>query len=131
LTIPGHLHRARQLAGQAIALYREIGDTRGLSDAYEQLGIICLAERNIDEAESHLQRSLDVRRAIGNEHGTASCLRHLAVLAIRRGHSIQAAQYLWHSLSTYYRLGVLSRHRLRRTIRELLDWGVGKSPWTV
>src|SRR5207248_10378069 len=39
----GDLHQARSLCGRAIVLYEEIGDERGLSDAYEQLGCIVLA----------------------------------------------------------------------------------------
>jgi tetratricopeptide (TPR) repeat protein len=126
----GHLRRARHLAGQAIARYQEIGDTRGLSDAYEQLGVIALAERNSGEAEVYLQRSLAIRRSIGNEHGIASCLRHLGLVALRKRQGILAIRYLWQSLSAYHRIGVLSRQRLLRIMGEIRKSAFGKSQWS-
>src|SRR5579884_466601 len=54
----GDTSNAHRLSGQALALYQETGDERGVSDVYEQLGCIYIAEGRIKEALSHLERSL-------------------------------------------------------------------------
>ncbi len=127
----GELAQARHLCGRAIVLYEEIGDTRGTSDACEQLGLITLAEKQGKEALSHLERSLVIRRQLGNQHGAASSLRRLAIAHLRMGHPVAAVRYLWQSLTTYWRLGMLNRQRLAVTLHELLDWTVGQRRWTV
>ncbi len=127
----GDLEQARRLCGRAISLYERIGDTRGASDAYEQLGLIAYAEGGQEEALYHLERSLVIRRRLGNQHGMASSLRRLAVIHIRMGRLLTGARELWQSLALYRRLGVLTRHRIAAVLRELLDWTVGKQRWTV
>ena len=127
----GDLTQARRLCGRAITLYEEIGDTRGASDAYEQLGLIACAESKYKEAVHYLERSLAIRRQLGNRHGIASSLRHLAVVHFRTAHLLAGARELWQSLALYRRLGVLTRHRIAAILRELLDWTVGKQRWTV
>jgi tetratricopeptide (TPR) repeat protein len=127
----GDLTQARHLCGRAIELYEEIGDIRGTSDAYEQLGLIVLAEGQGEEAVSYLERSLVMRRQLGNQEGAASSLRHLAVVHLRMRHLAAAVRDLWQSLATYRRLGVLSRQRLVAILQELFDWTVGRRQWTI
>lgn len=127
----GDLTQARRLCGRAIELYEEIGNTRGASDAYEQLGLIVLAEGRRQEALVNLERSLVIRRQLGNQHGAASCLRHLAVVHLRMGHLITAVRYLGQSLIIYWRLGVLSRQRVAAVLWEFFDWTVGRRRWTM
>jgi len=79
----GDLTHAWRLSGHAITLYEEIGDTRGASDTYEQLGLIALAEGRAGEAYSYLERSLAMRRQLGNRVGAASSLRRLAIVRFR------------------------------------------------
>lgn len=117
---------ARHLCGRAITLYEDIGDVRGLSDAYEQLGLIALSEGRKEEALSHLERSLHVRRQLGNQHGVASSLRRLAIVHLKMGHPLLAVQKLWQSLNTYWRLGVLSRQRLSAILREVIGGTVAR-----
>ena len=90
-------------------LYEEIGDARGLSDAYEQLGCIALAAGQGREAVSHLQRSLFMRRQLHNQQGEASSLRHLAIAYVTQGQLGRAFKHMRQSLPIYYRLGVLGR----------------------
>jgi hypothetical protein len=90
-------------------LYEEIGDERGLSDAYEQLGCIVLAAGQGVEAVPHMQRSLFMRRQLHNQQGEASSLRHLAIAYLTLGQLRAAFRHVWQSLLIYHRLGVLSR----------------------
>jgi tetratricopeptide (TPR) repeat protein len=125
----GDLRQARSLCGRALVLYEEIGDERGLSDAYEQLGCIVLAAGRGGEAVPHLQRSLIMRRQLHNQQGQASSLRHLAIAYLTLGHLGAAFRYMGQSLLIYHRLGVLSRQRMVSMLRELLTWTVGQRQW--
>ncbi len=125
----GDLRQARSLCGRVIMLYEEIGDERGLSDAYEQLGCIVLAAGQAGEAVAHLQRSLFMRRQLHNQQGEASGLRHLAIAYFTLGHLGAAFRHVWQSLLIYHRLGVLSRQRIVSMLRELLSWAGGRRQW--
>lgn len=125
----GDLPSARLLCGKAIMFYEEIGDIRGISDAYEQLGCIVLAERQGKEALIHLQRSLTMRRQLHNQQGSASSLRHLAIAHLILGHPRAALSNLWQSLAIYQHLGMLSYQRVTNILRELLNWTVGRRQW--
>jgi tetratricopeptide (TPR) repeat protein len=127
----GNVSGARRQCGRAMALYEDIGDLRGTSDAYEQLGLIMLAEGRTNESLSYLEHSLEMRRELGNQHGVASSLRHLAVVHLRMGHLLLAVRKFWQGLSTYRRLGVLSRQRLSAILQEIFDWIVRGRWWTV
>jgi tetratricopeptide (TPR) repeat protein len=121
-----NLTEAQQLCGRAIELYTEIGDLRGLSDAYEQLGMLSLAQGRGKDALPYLEQSLDMRRRLGNRHGSASSLRYLAIAHFRLGHPSVAIWYLRQTLSTYQRLGMLNRRQAVAILRKLLVWLVGK-----
>lgn len=118
----GELVLARQAGGQALALFNDMGDIRGLADAYEQLGLIALAEGQNASALSYLHQSLNIRRAIGNRHGATSCLQRLALIHWRSGHLLWAVYYLWQSLYLYARLGVLTGNRLTTMAKEFWTW---------
>jgi len=126
----GDLIQARRLCGRAITLYEDGGDIRGLSDAYEQLGLIALAEGQKEEGLSYLEQSLVIRRQLGNQHGVASSLRRLAIAHLRTGKMVAAVRVLLQSLATYHNLGMLSRQRLAAVLREIFDWTVGRRRWT-
>jgi len=127
----GGLTQARRFSGRAITLYEEIGDTRGASDTYEQLGLIALAEGRTGEAYSYLEWSLAMRRQLGNRVGAASSLRRLAIVRFRTGHPVGAMRDLWESLTIYRRLGVLSCQQLVAILWELTAWMIGPQQWTV
>lgn len=125
----GDLCQARSLCGQAIMLYEEVGDERGLSDAYEQLGCIVLTAGQGYDAISHLQRSLFMRRQLHNQQGEASSLRHLAIAYLTLGQLGRAFRHMMQSLLIYHRLGVLSRQRIVSLLWELLTWAGGRRQW--
>ncbi len=110
--------RARQLCGRALDLYLDMADTRGLSDAYEQLGCIDLMDGKPDAAVNHLHQSLTLRRSLGNQHGQASSLRRLAVAHSARREWRAAFQFLRQSLLLYWQLNMLGRQRLLQVVYE-------------
>lgn len=126
----GNTVLARRLCGKALALYKDIGDARGASDAYEQLGRISLAEGGAGEALLHLQQPLDMRNQLGNHHGAACSLRHLAMAHLEMGHPVRAARAMRQSMHTYNQLGMLTRQRLTAIMRQLFYWMIRRPRWT-
>lgn len=126
----GNLTKAYQLAKRARKLYNKANNPRGTSDVDEQLGLIALAQGDTRAALSYIELSLTVRRQLGNQHGAASSLRRLAMVYFHQWNLPAAIFYLWRSLFLYWRLGVLSSHRILRTWRELWQWTVGRKEWT-
>ena len=114
------LAEAKQLGTQAKILYNEIEDPRGSSDAGEQLGLIALHEQDFETASLCLERSLLTRRRLGNRQGTASSLRGLAQLHLQQSNIWLGLRYLVQSLVLYFRLGVLSRHRIFKVLGDMI-----------
>lgn len=101
-------------------LFERIGKMRCLSDVYEQLGCIALAEKQNTEALLHLQEALLMRRQLQNQQGIASCFRRLAIVHFSMQHLFTAVKMLGQSLIIYQRLGMLSRRRLITILHELI-----------
>jgi tetratricopeptide (TPR) repeat protein len=118
----GELAEARYYCGQAMALYEEMDDPRGVSDGYEQLGLILLTEGHYEDAVAHLGTSLRMREQLGNQQGAASSLRRLALARWQMGERLSAAREMRASLKIYWQIGVLSRQRLFKIWREFFKW---------
>lgn len=109
---------ARRLALRAKQLYLEISDPRGASDADEQLGLIALLEGDDETAAACFHQALEARQYLGNQQGAASCLRHLSNLYTRRGNIRLGLYHLGLSVLLYQRIGVLSRQRIMKMIKQ-------------
>ncbi|MGI8707795.1 MAG: ATP-binding protein [Actinomycetota bacterium] len=80
-----HLERARSLFGEALELFRKIGDRGGEASSLNSLGVLTRSLHDLDAAEKLFEESVALRRDIGDEPGTASSLSNLALVAIDRG----------------------------------------------
>lgn len=127
----GEERSAHEHCYACIALYKKAGDLRGLSDAYEQLGLIHLRVGELNAAERWLLESLRGRTGLGNRQGQASSLRHLATLDLVRGRWWGGGVRLGRSVWLYARVGVLTLGRLRGMARELWEWLWGERRWTL
>lgn len=116
----GEFEQARTLCGKALALYDNLKDPRGLSDGYEQLGAILLEAGKLEEAIDSLKQSIQVRQEIGNDPGSISSLRRLALAYMMRGDRMLAARLSIRVLIRYIDLGILSRHRIFALLRDFL-----------
>ena len=114
----GNLIQAKALGEEAKRLYQKNQDPRGESDAYEQLGLIAITDGDKDKALNYLKQSLYMRRILGNRHGVTSCIRRLALIYFRSGDFLRGIAYLAYGLFSYWRLGMLSRQRLRSILNE-------------
>jgi tetratricopeptide (TPR) repeat protein len=120
--------QAKRLCGQAHIIYQEIGDTRGLSDSHEQLGLIALAEGDCKVAIVQLKRSLTMRRQLGNQQGAASSLRRLAVAYFLRRRPLYGIRSLLQSLILYHRIGALTPQQLCNILQEVVLLLIRKLP---
>ncbi len=117
----GDLHQAQAFCDKALTLYKETGDNRGVADAYDQIGCIMQKRKSFHEAATHFHRSLDLSSQLGSRHGIACSLRRLGVLYMRHWHLFKGIRYLYESFTAYHNLGILSRKRVFKILKEI--WG--------
>ncbi len=77
--------RAKLRYGEALALYRSLGDGVGVTSALAHLGIVAQEEGDLNRAEPLLEEALSVSREVGEAHGTAMVLIGLADVTRARG----------------------------------------------
>lgn len=122
----GHLVEARKMCGEAIAGYLNQQDTRGLSDAYEQLAAILTEEQQPKAAEVYLERSITIRRQIGNQPGLVSSLRRLALVRLLTRNYWGAFWLIGVILIKYFQMNMLSRQRVMKLIKDAIS-GIRKA----
>jgi predicted ATPase/DNA-binding XRE family transcriptional regulator len=87
-------HRVQLTSGEmAVALYRQIGDLKGLAHAQETVGNALLALGRVAEAIAILTEALIGERKFGSPGDTAQVLRNLASACRQRGDFTAAHAY--------------------------------------
>ncbi len=76
--IQGDYPQARAFAEQNLALFRALGDSRGIANTLSNLGAMAVERSDYAGAKPLLAESLDLRRAIGDTWGIAAALNNLA-----------------------------------------------------
>lgn len=122
----GHLADARKMCGEAIAGYQKQQDMRGLSDAYEQLAAILTEEQQPNQAEDYLERSINIRRQIGNRPGLVSSLRRLALVRLLLKNYGGAFWLIGVILVKYFQMNMLSRQRIMKLTKDAIT-GIRKA----
>ncbi|TVP60086.1 MAG: tetratricopeptide repeat protein [Nodularia sp. (in: Bacteria)] len=98
----------------------------GIPDYYEQLGLIKLAQRKIDEAIKYLEMSRDLRMTLHNKHGVASSLQHLSIALWNKKNYIKSIKTFCTALKLFNQMRILNMSRFWRTINLVLEWTIGK-----
>ena len=81
----GKLERSRECHEQALAIQRELGDSRGTSFSLRELGEVATASADAPAAADFLRRSLEMYRVLGDRLGIATAIEGLAALAALQG----------------------------------------------
>ncbi len=96
--------RAREAALQSAALYRSLGDERGLASALFEAAAAHSGLGDIDAADALLEESLEISTHIGDIRCMADALNGMAVAAQWRDHSKRAQDLLEQSLTLFRKL---------------------------
>jgi predicted ATPase/DNA-binding SARP family transcriptional activator len=80
----GEIDRALELARRALALAEKAGDQGPLARAYNILGIIARNAGSLEEAEYHLERSLQYAQGEGRSQARIAALNNLALVYAAR-----------------------------------------------
>jgi predicted ATPase/class 3 adenylate cyclase/DNA-binding CsgD family transcriptional regulator len=81
----GHIERGEGLCQESLALFRENGDTPGMSDATFHLAHVAMARWDLAAARKRFEESLVFLRETGNKTLTAWALGALALVVLYQG----------------------------------------------
>jgi len=107
---------ARACLEEALALFRQVGDSRHTGLALAHLGDIALEQGNLAQTEAYCQEALVIARALNDSHGASWALSNLSLAAMGRGELDTAVSLGEESLALELRLGwdeILAMHRYR------------------
>lgn len=127
----GHPDMAKDLCKFSMDGYQKFDNQWGLSDCYEQMGFICLAQKNLRESQEYFESSLNVRSRINNRHGQASSTMDLALIFWNQGNFLSSISYCLRGFCLYYKIGILNQTRLCRILKLLLVWTFGNKKYTM
>jgi len=97
--LQGDLTRAAALLERSLALWRVLGDARGIAGALNSLGQVALFQGLPDQASDLLEEGLTLTREAGDPRSLASMLTSVGNLAHSRGDYARARQVYEESLA--------------------------------
>jgi tetratricopeptide (TPR) repeat protein len=127
----GNIIKAEELAQIALTGYQKLDDFRGISDCYEQLGFIDLAQNKYELATQNFELSLQIRQKINNHHGVASCWLDLSLASWHKKKFFKAIFLLCKGFYSYSKIGILNKVRFWRMLKLAYTWSVGKKNETM
>jgi predicted ATPase/DNA-binding CsgD family transcriptional regulator len=101
----GEYEVAPVLLAEALAIYQELGDTRGRADMLMQLGWAAMRAGDYEQADTLLHESLPLFEELGEAGMLALVLAGLGELAVRQGRYDTAGELLEKSLAQRQELG--------------------------
>jgi non-specific serine/threonine protein kinase len=102
--LEGDYAAARASYDQSIAIWRQLGDRRGIAASLNNLGSVACAQGDDETAQGLWEQTLAIRRETADELGVADVLGNLGKVAYHRG-DYDAARAMWNeSLSISRRL---------------------------
>ena len=112
----GHYERGEALCQESLALYRAIGDTKGIGTAVFHLAEIVYFRGDLAAARLRFEESLVLARAVGDKSLVAWALNGMAMVAIAQGEYARARQLVEECLALFRTLGS------KKGIAESLLW---------
>jgi tetratricopeptide (TPR) repeat protein len=107
LMTTGHLHLARECFEQDLAICRRNGQLIGVGVAESLLAKVSLQQGEIEEAEAHFQRALEIARQTGNRWREAWTLKEFVEVCRAAGRSDEAEMYARESAAICEEIGVV------------------------
>jgi predicted ATPase/transcriptional regulator with XRE-family HTH domain len=97
--------RAEALCEESLAVYRQLGDKRGIGQALQRLGQIARTKWNFAAARSLIEEALTLYREVGNTWYTALSIFQLGLLEEKQGAYARARARFEESLALYRQVG--------------------------
>jgi predicted ATPase/DNA-binding CsgD family transcriptional regulator len=101
----GDYARVEELAGLCLALYRELEETRGISDCLGLLGTVAWRRGKMAEATALSEERVELMRQVGQPGDVADALCSLADLVGRRGEHAREETLYQEALVLYRKAG--------------------------
>jgi len=101
----GDSDRAEALCEESLAVYRQLGDKRGIGQALQRLGQIARTKWNFVAARSLLEEALTLYREVGHTWFTALSIFQLGLLEEKQGAYASARARFEESLALYRQVG--------------------------
>jgi tetratricopeptide (TPR) repeat protein len=92
---------ALDLAGEAAAIYRSLGDGCGQAEALDQIGLANQRAARSREALAYFQEAQILYAGAGDRHGVADTLSHSGIACWHLGHYPEAMENLLEALARY------------------------------
>jgi DNA-binding SARP family transcriptional activator len=93
------------LAGDAVAIYRSLGDGCGEAEALDQMGLANQREARSREAFAYFQEAQTLYDEAGDRHGVAEALGHSGIASWHLGRYPDAMEHLLEALALYREVG--------------------------
>ncbi|HLW59821.1 MAG TPA: tetratricopeptide repeat protein [bacterium] len=100
----GDYAAGRVFYAESLALWREIGDTRGVATVLGNMAFVAAGEGDLAAERALLEESLTLRRAVNDRWGIALALHNLGRMAFRQGDDAKALALLSESLPIWLEL---------------------------
>jgi non-specific serine/threonine protein kinase len=113
----GDYAKQSEILEESLALYRKLGDKRGIAQSINNLGSIAYFQGEYEQAAKLYGESLDLRRELGDKWGVANSLNNLGGVAFSQGDYEQAE--ILHSESLALRREVKDKRGISMSLNNL------------
>lgn len=111
----GDYTTGRAMCQQSLAIWRTLGDERGIATALGNLGIVAFAQADISTARACHQESLEIWRGFGDRWNIASSLHNLGRVAYHERSWDASRQLFEESMAIWKEIGDAQSSALART----------------
>ncbi|HEX2029455.1 MAG TPA: NB-ARC domain-containing protein [Nitriliruptorales bacterium] len=94
-----------RFAEEAVSIYRDLGDSRGLADALEELGVAQMSVGRLEVARASLEEAKERNVHLGNRQKVGECNMTLGLLALLEGRPGQARPHFEDAWKIFTDLG--------------------------
>lgn len=96
---------AEQQYGEALAIFRRLGDKKGMSHVLNNMAVMAIDRQDYGAALPLLEESMEVRVALGDQHGVGLVLGNLGLVALDLGSPGEARSLMERGLAILRKLG--------------------------